>query len=94
MTRDEMMARMSYAEFQEWKILEQIEPFGEVGDYFRAGIITANLLNVHLRQGAEPFKPSDFIPKIEQEPEPQTPEQMLAFMMMLKETQDARLANA
>lgn len=87
---------MSRAEFQEWMILEQVEPFGEAGDYFRAGIITANLLNVHLREGATPFKPSDFIPKIEpvKEPEAQTAEQQFAFMMMLKETQDVRMANA
>lgn len=90
MTRDEMMRRISYSEFIEWMILENIEPFGERGDYLRAGIIAATIANVNRGKDQPAYSPLDFMPVIK-EPEPaQTAEEISAMMRMIQLAQEAQ----
>lgn len=81
-----MLERISAAEFREWQIYEGIEPFGEMGDYQRAMMIS-----VALAGGKDLI---EFIPETMRgtSSSAQDPESMKALMMMLKEQQDAYLA--
>jgi len=69
-------------ELAEWMAYEELEPFGEARADMRAGIIAATFANVHRRKGARPFKPIDFMPKFDRQPE-QTPEQQLRIVEAL-----------
>ncbi len=69
MTRHELMARMSVSEFYEAMLLEQLEPFGERGEYYRAGMICATIANVQRdpKKRATPYTPEDFFPMLKAE---------------------------
>lgn len=86
---------MSFSEFNEFRLFDGLEPFGERRLDLLMGILASVLANVNRSEKQAPYSPEQFMPKWDAEPEePQTAEQQLAFMMMLKETQDARLAHA
>lgn len=85
-----MMAHVPTSEFYEWMILEKIEPFGEYGDYLRAGIIASTIANVNRGKDTKAFKPQDFMPKFEAEKQ-QGPQDFLAALMALKKGQDSIL---
>jgi hypothetical protein len=87
MTRDEMMARMSAREFREWRILEHLEPFGELARYIQAGIIASAMFNCQRSKESDPLRqPAEFIPDFDKDAQPaashdQTPDQQLAMLM-------------
>lgn len=58
---------MPYPDFVEMGLYEQIEPFGEWGDYYRTGIVASLLANIHRdpKKRNKPFAPSDFMPSYE-----------------------------
>lgn len=56
----------------------------ERGAYWRAGLITAALINVHRDKGSRPAKPEDFVPRRQRQiRHEQTPEQMAAILKAL-----------
>jgi uncharacterized protein DUF4035 len=59
----EWQQAMSADEFANWMAEYQISPFGPYREDLRAGIITSQLLTPHLKKGATPLKPEDFIPR-------------------------------
>ena len=61
----EMLARMDSRELAEWAAFYQVEPFGEIREDLRAGIIAATTANCHRGKGGKPFEPKDFMPLIE-----------------------------
>jgi hypothetical protein len=70
-TLQELRAALSYAEFQEWCLYYQIEPWGEDRSDLRAGIVASTIANYAGRQrsdGAEPARPVDYMPYLEQPP--------------------------
>ena len=73
-TLQELRAALSYAEFQEWCLYYQIEPWGEDRADLRAGIVASTVANYAGRtraEGAEPVRPADFMPYLDREsPEP------------------------
>lgn len=91
MTRGHLLATMPASEFREWQILEAIEPFGEMGNYFRSGIIASTIANVNRQASREPFSPWDFVPKIEEEAKVMSPEALRQVMLGLAAAQDAYL---
>jgi hypothetical protein len=83
---------MPCTEFYEWLVLEQIEPFGERGHYFRSAQLLTLLANINRKQGSAPFELSDFMPKFDDDDSPrQTHDAIKAAMMALKAQQDAHL---
>lgn len=70
-TLQELRAALSYAEFQEWCLYYQIEPWGEDRADLRAGIVASTVANYAGRtraEGAEPVRPADFMPYLERPP--------------------------
>jgi hypothetical protein len=88
MTRDEVMQRMSASEYLHWRILERIEPFGEVGHYFRSGQLLSMIANMFQEEGTPAYVASDFMPQFE-DPVVKTPEQMGAVLTMMQQMQEA-----
>jgi hypothetical protein len=56
---------MPASDFHEFMAYESLEPFGECGDYFRAGIIASTNANIHRGKDQSPYSPSDFIPSLD-----------------------------
>lgn len=58
---------MPYSEFMECWAYENLEPFGEKGDYLRTGILASLLANIHRdpKKKRDPFIPEDFIPAVD-----------------------------
>ena len=75
-----MLARMSADEFQYWFALEQLQPFGEIGEYLRAGRIAATFANANREKNTPPFKVRDMMPEIELKPQGPRPRQTFAEM--------------
>lgn len=87
------MQRMSAAEFMEWRLLEQIEPFGDRRSDVGAAMICTTLANIHRGEKTKPYSLSDFIPQWDP-PAParaQTPEEQLQIMLMIQAAQNAKV---
>jgi len=80
-TLQELRAVLSYAEFQEWCLYYQIEPWGDERADLRAGIVASTIANYAGRQradGADPALPVDYMPYVERAPaDTPAPEQQL-----------------
>lgn len=76
----ELKATVSHAELVDWAEYYGIEPWGGAPADLRAGIVAATLANCHLRVGADPLTPLDFMPRVKadldaaQAPQPDQPE--------------------
>ena len=55
-----MRRRITNREFQEWFLYEQIEPFGEKRDDFRAGILWALIANIYRKKDAKTISAMDY----------------------------------
>lgn len=79
-----MLAQMPARLFAEWQAYFQVEPWGEERADLRAGIVAATVANPWRKEGSEPFKPEDFMPKFgRQEEEPEDWRTMLEALRML-----------
>lgn len=70
-TLQELRAALSYAEFQEWCLYYQIEPWGDERADLRAGIVASTVANYAGRQradGADPARPVDYMPYVDRSP--------------------------
>ena len=58
------IAQMPLADYEQWKLYAQIEPFGSHYDDLRAGQVVASVYNVHrdVKQHQQPFSPLEFTP--------------------------------
>lgn len=63
MTREELLDRMTIEEFQMWVTLNQLEPFGEYGEWLRTGLICSTLANIHRGKDQPLFTPQNFMPE-------------------------------
>ena len=63
-----MLRSMSALQFEEWADFYSQEPWGEWRSDLRAGIVASTIANVHLKQGADPLTPQDFMPFMEKPP--------------------------
>ena len=66
-TLEELGAQMTSREFSLWKELYKRNQWGELFAYERAGIVAstvANYAGMTRSKGAEPAKPSDFMPYV------------------------------
>lgn len=52
---------MSSVTFSYWVAYSRLNPFGATRDNFHAGIIASTFINTHLRKGAKPSTPHDFM---------------------------------
>ena len=75
---------MSSREFAEWMAYYEIEPFGEERADWRAGMIAATIANIFrdTKKRRKPYKPQDFMPKLEEKRE-QTWQEQLQIVRML-----------
>lgn len=74
-TIQELRATLSYAEFCEWCLYYQIEPWGEDRADLRAGIVASTIANYAGKtrsKGSDPALPADYLPYLER-PEPDPP---------------------
>jgi hypothetical protein len=74
-TIQELRAVLSYAEFQEWCLYYQIEPWGEERADLRAGIVASTIASYAGKErsmSAPPALPADFMPYLDR-PEPAEP---------------------
>lgn len=60
---------MPYSEFLECWAYEQLEPYGEKGNYLRAGTEAALLANIHRdsKKRNQPYTPNDIFPDVDVE---------------------------
>lgn len=83
---------MPASEFATWQTLEQIEPFGEAGDYLRSALISMVVANSNPNKAKGTsfsivdFMPDTFKPKIAM-----SPEQIRALMFLVQARQNAYL---
>ena len=87
MIRSEMLERMPASEFNEWMILEKIEPFGDRRADVLAGMICSIIANVNRGPKARPMPVDKFIPKWEEQPRQQTSSDMLRFIQLAQSVQ-------
>lgn len=88
---------MPLADFLEWMLYEQVEPFGDRRGDVHAGMVSAAIFNQHRTNHNDKFwTPPDFMPKWEAEPEkpPQTVEEQLEMMLLIQQVQNASVGNA
>ncbi len=80
-TLQELREALSYAEFQEWCLYYQVEPWGDERADLRAGIVASTIANYAGRQradGTDPALPVDYMPYLDRDPsEPQADAQQL-----------------
>jgi len=63
MTVRQLETQMQASELQEWMVFFGLEPWGSVREDYRAGVITATLVNVNGgKKGGNPAQASDFFP--------------------------------
>lgn len=91
MIRTDMLRRMSASEYFEWRALERVEPFGEVGNYYRTGILASMLANMYRNRDTPAYTPLDFMPQFEA-PVEKTPQELADTLAMIKKMQDMQLA--
>lgn len=60
---------MPNSDFVRCFIYEQLEPFGEKGDYLRAGVLTSLIAEIHRdpKRRQEPFRPDEWFPAVDYE---------------------------
>lgn len=67
---DGLLAEMSSSQLAEWIAFYQLEPWGEERADLRAGIVASTIANVNRSQKQKkPYKPDDFMPRFDVEPE-------------------------
>jgi hypothetical protein len=85
-----MLAEMPASEFRKWEIFEQIEPFGERGEYYRNALLC---LTIARCAGNKQMKLEDFIiDTLKAEPLKQSPETIKALLMAMMEKQNKWVA--
>jgi len=59
-TVGELQSRMGSHEFSEWLAFYQIQPFGQIKDDYRSGMICATIGNLFIEKGKKGVAPGDF----------------------------------
>jgi len=75
----ELGKRVTSSELSEWIAWDRIQPFGEMREDLRAGMIAAPLLNIWIPKGKKRAKASDWIMEfdsVDEEKKIQSPEVM------------------
>lgn len=92
MVRSEMMERMPSSEFEEWKILYQIEPFGDKRGDIQAALIAQTVANMLRDPKAKAYPLDMFLLSFEPKPKPkpQTAEQIMQIMLIVQAQQNAQ----
>ena len=67
MSPSEVLSKHTSKEMTEWAAFLQLEPHGEDRADLRAGIVASTIANANRKKGTRAFKPSDFMPKFEQQ---------------------------
>ena len=86
MTVSELLNRISAQELTEWMAYDKVEPFGPAREDFRAGMITAPLINLWTAKGATKAKAVDWIVNTDPTEQQQSDEamKMLLFAVTVK----------
>ena len=71
MTVAELQSRMDASEFAEWVAYAKIEPFGEIRNDQRFGVLAATMVNLYRKRSQTALTWRDFFPVYEQR-EPNT----------------------
>ena len=82
MTVAELLKRISSRELSEWMAFGQLEPFGAEAGYIGHAITSKTIADVNRPKGAQAYKISDFIPRLEKKKE-QTPDEMIQIAHMI-----------
>ena len=73
------MREVDAREFREWQAEYRIEPWGDVREDLRSGVVASTIANVNRRRGSQPFKATDFCLEFGPPP-PKTTRQLQAVM--------------
>lgn len=57
------MREIDREEFRWWIAYHRLEPFGQVRDDLRAGVVASVVANTHRSRGTKTFQPGDFVLK-------------------------------
>lgn len=80
---------MTVEEFQKWLMLEQLEPFGEYGEWLRTGLVAATMANINRGKNQAAFTPQDFMPEaFHPRKKPETPETMKSKWIAIMHAQN------
>lgn len=82
---------MSASEYLHWRVLERIEPFGEVGHYFRSGQLMAMIANMFKEEHTPAYVASDFMPQFE-DPVRKTGQEIDSVMTVIQQMQNIQMA--
>jgi hypothetical protein len=61
---DYLLECLTSKQLSDWEVFYAIEPFGEEADYYRTGLLCANLINIKLKKDAKHLTPHDFMPSL------------------------------
>ncbi len=75
-----MLSRITFAQFGEWMVYSNLEPFGEERADLRAGIIASTVANAS-GSTKKTFKPSDFMPDFGKESKPRRSSKDMQMML-------------
>lgn len=95
-----MLKEMSFAEFRDWQLFAELEPFGEERSDIRTASIVSTLANVNRdpKKRRQPYQMTDFLLRFGDAPEikkpPQTWEQMKNIGMQMAKAYGATFRKA
>ena len=75
-----MLASISMPLFREWQAFWNVAPFGDERADLRAGVVAAQVFNVHLRRGQRAARPNDYAMRFGNTIQRQTPGQIGATL--------------
>ena len=80
MTVAELSERLGAGEFEKWKKYYSLEPFGQERDNWHMARFASLYMNAHLKKGAKPLSPDDFMYKTIEETEKQKIKKLMSGM--------------
>jgi hypothetical protein len=81
-----MLGELSSEQLTYWMAFNFLEPFGPRASWIQSGQIASMIGNTHLRKGARPFSPQDFMPALPKKAQKrQTLAEMKSVLLALAE---------
>lgn len=69
-----LLRTIDAAEFKEWQLYHQLEPWDETRGDLRAAIVARTIANIWRGKDVEPYQLTDFMPDFDPAPEPEIDE--------------------
>ena len=73
---DYLLKKLTSTQLKEWELYHDEEPWGEVQQFYQAGIIASTLVNLQIKKGSQPYLATEFMPYYKEKKRVQTGEEM------------------